>query len=60
MYVTTYDRIILLQDYARSLMAAPVCTYLQTIKWDPRYGLDISSFYHLFRLMEHRLTTKHF
>ena len=63
---TTPDMtIILLHDNARPHVAAPVKTYLETLKWEvlphPPYSPDIaSSDYHLFRSMTHGLSEQHF
>jgi len=49
-----HDKIILLHDNARPHVAAPIKTYLETLKWEvlphPPYSLDIApSDFHLFR-----------
>jgi len=53
------------QDNARPHVAAPVKTYLETLKWevllDLSYFPDIApSVYHLFRSMTHGLSEQHF
>jgi len=53
-YYSRHDKIILLHDNARSHVAAPVKTYLETLKWEvllhPPYFPNIApSDYHLFR-----------
>ena len=60
-----HDKIILLHDNVRSHVAAPVKTYLETLKWEilphPPYSPDIaSSDYYLFRSMTHGLSEQHF
>ena len=55
-YYSRHDKIILLHDNARPNVAAPVKTYLETLKWEvpshPPYSPDIvPSKYHLFRSM---------
>ena len=64
-YYSRHDKIILLHDNARSHVAAPVKTYLETLKWEilphPSYSPDIaSSDYYLFRSMTHGLSEQHF
>jgi len=60
-----HDKIILLHDNAQPHVAAPVKTYLETLKWEvlshPPYSPDIaSSDHHLFRSMTHGLSEQHF
>ena len=60
-YYSRHDKIILLHDNARPHVAAPVKTYLETLKWEvllhPPYSPDIApSDYHLFRSMTHGLS----
>jgi len=60
-----HDKIILLHDNARPHVAAPVKTYLETLKWEvlphPLYSPDIApSDYHLFRSMTNGLSEQHF
>jgi len=64
-YYSRHDKIILLHDNARPHVAAPVKTYLETLKWEvlpyPPYSPDIaSSDYHLFRSMTHGLSEQYF
>jgi len=64
-YYSRHNKIILLHDNARSHVAAPVKTYLETLKWEvlphPPYSPDIApSDYHLFRSMTHGLSEQHF
>jgi len=64
-YYSRHDKIILLHDNARPHVAAPVKTYLETLKWEvlphPPYSPDITfSDYHLFRSMTHGLSEQHF
>jgi len=64
-HYSRHDKIILLLDNVRSHVAAPVKTYLETLKWEilpqPPYSPDIaSSDYHLFRSMTHGLSEQHF
>ena len=64
-YHSRHDKIILLHDNARSHVAAPIKTYLETLKWEvlshPPYSPDIAlSDYHLFRSMTHGLSEQHF
>jgi len=61
-YYFRHDKIILLHDNARPHVAAPIKTYLETLKWEvlpyPPYFPDIaSSDYHLFRSMTHGLSS---
>jgi len=63
-YYSRHVKIILLHDNARPHVAAPVETYLETLKWEvlphPPYSPDIAlSDYHLFRSM-HGLSEQHF
>ena len=58
-------KIILLHGNARPHVAAPVKTYLETLKWEvlshPPYSSDIDPFdYHLFRSLTHSLSEQHF
>jgi len=64
-YYSRHDKIILLYDNARSHVAAPVKTYLETLKWEvlshPPYSPDIDpSDYHFFLSMTHGLSEQHF
>jgi len=64
-HYSRHDKIILLHDNARPYIAAPVKTYLETLKWEvlphPPYSPDIAPFdYHLFRSMTHGLSEQHF
>ena len=64
-YYSRHDKIILLHDNARPHVAAPVKTYLETLKWEVLshwpYSLDIApSDYHLFRSMTHGPSEQHF
>ena len=63
-YYSRHDKLILLHDNARPHVAAPVKTYLETLKWEvlsPPYSPDIApSDYHLFRSMTHGLSEQHF
>lgn len=64
-YASRHDKIILLHDGARPHVAAPVKTYLETLKWEvlphPPYSPDIApSDYHLFRSMAHGLSGQRF
>jgi len=57
-YYSGHDKIIFLHDNARPHGAAPVKTYLETLKWEvlphPSYSPDIvPSDYYLFRSMTH-------
>jgi len=63
-YCSRHNKIILLHDNARPHVAAPVKTYLETLKWEvlphPPYSPDIApSDYYLFRSMTHGLS-EHF
>ena len=56
---------ILLHDKARSHVAKPVKTYLETLQWEvlphPPYSPDIApSDFHLFRSMTHGLADQRF
>jgi len=64
-YYSRHDKIILLHDNIRPHVAAPIKTYLETLKWEvlphPSYSPDIApSDYHLFRSMTHGLSEQHF
>lgn len=64
-YYSRHEKIILLHDNARPHVAAPVKTYLETLKWEvlphPPYSPDIApSDYHLFRSMAHELYEQRF
>ena len=64
-HYSRHDKIILLHDNARPHVAAPVKTYLETLKWEvlphPPYSPDIApSDYHLFRSMTHGLSKQYF
>lgn len=64
-YQERHDKVILQHDNARPHVAAPVKTYLQTLKWEvlphPPYSPDIApSDYHLFRSMAHDLAGQQF
>lgn len=64
-YEQRHDKVILLHDNARPHVAAPVKTYLETLKWEvlphPPYSPDIApSDYHLFRSMTHGLSEQQF
>jgi len=63
-YYYRHDKIILLHDNARPHVAAPVKTYLETLKWEvlphPPYSPDIAPSDHLFRSMTHDLSEQHF
>jgi len=63
-YYSRHDKIILLHDKARPQVAAPIKTYLETLKWEVlfhRYSPDITlSDYHLFRSMMHGLSEQYF
>jgi len=65
-YYSRHDKIILLHDNARPHVAAPVKTYLETLKDGevlpyPSYSPDIApSDYHLFRSMTYGLSEQHF
>ena len=65
-YYSRHDKIILLHDNARSHIAAPVKTYLETLKWEvlprthPQYSPDIAPSDHLLRSMTHGLSEQHF
>lgn len=64
-YEQRHDKVILQHDNARPHVAAPVKTYLQTLKWEvlphPPYSPDIApSDYHLFRSMTHGLADQRF
>ena len=59
------DKVILQHDNARPHVAAPVKTYLETLKWEvlphPPYSPDIApSHYYLFRSIQHGLADQHF
>jgi len=63
-HYSRHDKIILLHDNAQPHVAAPVKTYLKTLKWEvlphPLYSLDIApSDYHLFQSMT-CLSEQHF
>ena len=63
-YYSRYDKVILLHDNACSHVAAPVNTYLGTLKWkvwpQPPYLPDIApSDFQLFWLMTHGLPEQH-
>jgi len=63
-YYSRHDKIILLHDNARPHVAAPVKTYLETLKWEvlpySPYSPDIApSDYHLFQSMTHGLSEQH-
>jgi len=63
-YYSRHDKIILLHDNAWLHVAAPVKTYLETLKWKilphPPYSPDIApSDYHLFR-STHSLSEQYF
>ncbi|KAG5308560.1 MOS1T transposase, partial [Pseudoatta argentina] len=65
LYAQRHDKVILLHDNARSHVAKPVKTYLETLKWEvlphPPYSPDIAlSDFHLFRLMAHGLADRRF
>ncbi|UYV75351.1 hypothetical protein LAZ67_12003595 [Cordylochernes scorpioides] len=64
-YANRHDKVILQHDNARPHVAAPVKTYLETLKWEvlphPPYSPDIApSDYYRFRSMQHGLTDQHF
>ena len=64
-YYSRHDKVILLHDNARPHVAAPVKTYLETLKWEvlphPSYSPDTApSDFHLFRSMTHGLSEQHF
>jgi len=64
-FYSRHDKIILLYDNAWPHVAAPVKTYLETLKWEvlphPPYSPNIApSDYHLFRSMTHGLSEQHF
>jgi len=64
-YYSRHDKIILLHDNAQPHVAAPIKTYLETLKWEilpyPPYSPDIApSDYHLFRSMTYGLSEQHF
>ena len=64
-YGDRHDKVILQHNNARSHVAKPVKTYLETLKWEilshPPYFPDIApSDYHLFRSMTHGLSEKRF
>ena len=63
-YYSSHDKVIL-HDNAHPHVAAPVKTYLETLKWevlhDPPYSPDIfPSDFHLFRSMTHGLSEQYF
>ena len=65
LYVHRHEKVILQPDNARTHVAKPVKTYLETLKWEvlphPRSAPDIApSDYHLFRSMTHGLAEQHF
>lgn len=65
LYAERHNKVILQHDNARPHVAAPVKTYLETLKWDvlphPPYSPDIApSDYHLFRSMQHDLADQRF
>ena len=60
-YYSGHDKVILLHDNARPHVAAPVKTYLETLKWElsphPSYSPGIAPYdFHLFRSMTHGLS----
>ena len=64
-YSSRHDKVILLHDNARPHVAAPVKTYLETLKREvlphPPYSPDIApSNFYLFRSMTHNLSELHF
>ena len=60
-YQERHDKIIFQHYNVRLHVVRPVKTYLETLKWDPSYSLDVvSSDYHLFRSMAHGLDHQHF
>ena len=64
-YYSRHDKVILLHDNTRPHVAAPVKTYLETLKWEvwphSSYSPDIApSDLHLFRSMTHGLSEQHF
>ena len=64
-YADRHDKVILQHDNARPHVAAPVKTYLETLKWEvlphPPYSPDLApSDYHLFRSMQHSLAKQTF
>ena len=64
-YYSKHDKIILLHDNARPHFAAPVKTYLETLKWEvlshSQYSSDIApADYYLFRSMARGLSEQHF
>lgn len=64
-YADRHDKVILQHDNARPHVAAPVKTYLETLKWEvlphPPYSPDLApSDYYLFRSMAHGLAGQHF
>ena len=64
-YYSRHDKGILLHDNARPHVAAPVKSYLETLKWEvllhPPYSPDIaSSDFNLFRSLTHGLSEQHF
>jgi len=64
-YQERHDKVIHQHDNARSHIARPVTTYLETLKWEvlphPPYSADVAlSDYHLFRSMAHGLGDQHF